>query len=88
MNINSGRSDTSAEAFAVQRDLLRATAPIDRLRKSMALSRQVKQMALNAIRRRHGEFDELAVRHKFIEMVYGKSLADAVRSFQKGLMVE
>jgi hypothetical protein len=58
-------------------------SPIQRLKRTFALSRQVKQMALNAIRRRHPEFNEDAVRLKFIEVTYGKTLADGVRRWQE-----
>lgn len=47
------------------------------------MSNQVKQMAFAAIRRRHPEFDEDEVRLKFIELTYGKTLADNVREWQE-----
>lgn len=72
-------TDTSPEAYAVQLELLRRMSPTERLRKTFALSRQVKRMAMDAIRRRHPESDEYAVRLKFIELTYGKALADDVR---------
>ncbi len=34
---------------------------------------------MNAIRRRHPEWDEREVRLKFIERTYGKELAESVR---------
>jgi uncharacterized linocin/CFP29 family protein len=76
-------TDTSPEAYAVRLELLRRTSPIARLRKTFALSRQLKQMSMDAIRRRHPEFDEHAVRLRFIELTYGKSLADGVKRCQK-----
>ena len=76
-------TDTSPEAYAVQLELIRRMSPLQRLKKTFALSRQVKQMALNAIRRRHPEFDEDEVRLKFIEVTYGKTLADDVRRWQE-----
>ncbi len=80
-------TDTSPEAYAVQLELVRRMSPIERLRKTFALSRQLKQMSLNAIRRRHPKFNENEVRLKFIELTYGKSLADDVRRWQKERMV-
>ena len=76
-------TDTSPETYAVQLELIRRMSPIQRLKKTFALSRQVKQMAWNAIRRRHPDFDEDEVRLKFIEVTYGKTLADDVRRWQE-----
>ena len=76
-------TDTSPEAYAVQLELLRRMSPRQRLRKTFALSRQVKRMSMNAIRRRHPDFDEDAVRLKFIELTYGEALADDVRRWQE-----
>lgn len=76
-------TDTSPEAYAVQLELLRRTSPIERLRKTFALSRQVKRMAMDAIARCHPDWDEAAVRLKFIELTYGKALADDVRRSQE-----
>lgn len=79
MNERPYTTDTSPEAYAVQLELLRQMTPAERLRKTFALSRQVKQMSMDAIRRRHPEFDDGQVRLKFIELAYGKKLADDVR---------
>jgi len=76
-------TDTSHAAYAVQQALVRRTSPMERLRKAFALSRQLKLMAMDAIRRRHPEFDETAVRLRFIELTYGKAVADDVRRCQK-----
>ena len=80
-------TDTSSEAYAVQLELMRQMSPIQRLKKAFSLSRQVKQVTMDAIRRRHPEFDEEAVRLKFIELTYGKTLADEVRQWQKEQML-
>jgi hypothetical protein len=48
-------TDTSPEAYQVQLELLRRMSPMERLRKTCALSQQVKQIAMDAIRRRHLE---------------------------------
>jgi len=40
-------------------------------------------MAFDAIRRRHPESSEDDVRLKFIELTYGKHLADEVRGWQQ-----
>ena len=56
---------------------------MQRLRKTFALSRQVKRMSMDAIRRRHPDFDENAVRLKFIGLTYGEALANNVRRWQE-----
>lgn len=75
--------DTSPEARAIQLECLRRMSPHERLEKSCAMSNQVKQMAFAAIRRRHPDFNEDEVRLKFIELTYGKTLADDVREWQE-----
>jgi len=40
-------------------------------------------MAFDAIRRRHPKDSEEEVRLKFIELTYGKPLADEVRQWQR-----
>ena len=41
-------------------------------------------MAMDAIRRRHPDYDQTAVKLRFIELTYGKQLADEVRRWQNG----
>ena len=76
-------SDTSDEALAVQLECLRQMTPHERLRRACAWSGQVRRMAFDAIRRRHPEDSEEEVRLKFIELTYGKALADEVRQWQR-----
>lgn len=76
-------SDTSDEALAVQLDCLRRMPPHERLRRACAWSGQVRRMAFDAIRRRHPEFSEGDVRLRFIELTFGKPLADEVRQWQR-----
>ena len=77
-------TDTSPEAHAVQLELLRRMSPDERLEKAFSLSNGVRRMAMDAIRRRHPDFDEVQVRIKFIELTYGKELADGVRLWRQG----
>jgi hypothetical protein len=79
----SDHSDTSDEALAVQLECLRQMTPNERLRRACAWSGQVPRMAFDAIRRRHPEDSEEEVRPKFIELTYGKPLADEVRQWQR-----
>lgn len=73
-------TDTSDEASAFQLEGLRRMSPTERVNKMCKLSANLRRMAMDAIRRRHPEFDQLEVRLKFIELTYGKELADSVRS--------
>lgn len=76
-------TDTCADAEAVQLQLLRKMTPQQRLQKACNLSAQLRNMAFDAIRRRHPDFSEDEVRLKFIEVTYGKQLADDVRHWQE-----
>lgn len=82
MSLTPYTSDTSAEAHAVQLDCIRKMTPQERIRQMCALSNQVKKMTFDAIRRRHPEFDEDEVQVRFIELTYGKTLADDVRRWK------
>ena len=75
-------SDTSEAALAVQLDCLRKMSPQERLRRALAWSGQLRRMAFAAIRRRHPDLSNAEVQLKFIELTYGKELADEVRSWQ------
>ena len=76
-------SDTSDEALAVQMARLRQMSPHERLRRSCAWSGQVRRMAFDAIRRRHPEYSDDEVRLSFIELTFGKELAEEVRVWQQ-----
>ena len=74
--------DTSKEALEVQLACLHRMSPRDRIRQTLAMSQRVRNMALDAIRRRHPDLDEAEVGLLFIELTYGKSLADDIRRWQ------
>ena len=76
-------TDTSPEAAAIQLESFRQMSPQERIRKMCAMSRRVKNMTLAAIKRRHPEFSEREIQLKFIELTYGKNLADDVRKWQE-----
>lgn len=76
-------SDTSSESYAVQIELLRQMSPQQRLEKTLRWSRQLKEMATDAIRRRYPELDEAAIRLKFVELTYGEHLANELRRWQE-----
>ena len=76
-------TDTSADAETLQLDLLKQMTPQQRIEKMCGLSHSVRQMTLQAIRRRHPDFNEEDVRLRFIELTYGQSLADDLRRWQQ-----
>lgn len=71
--------DTSKEALQVQLAGLRQMSPRERIRQTLAMSRRVRNMAMDAIRRRHPDLEDAEVGLMFIELTYGKSLADDIR---------
>jgi hypothetical protein len=73
-------TDTSPEAYEIQLDAMRRMSPRERIGKMLRLSARVKQMSMDAIRRRHPDFDERRVGLKFIELTYGADLAAKVRN--------
>jgi len=77
-------SDTSTEAAEVQLALLRAMSGRDRIRQTCVLSSHLRQMAFDAIRKRFPEMDDSENKLAFIELTYGKSLSDAIRSQATG----
>jgi hypothetical protein len=73
-------TDTSDDALAVQLEGFRRMSPTERVNKMCKLSAKLRRMAMDAIRRRHPEYDQQEIRMKFIELTYGKELADSVRN--------
>ena len=76
-------TDTSDEACHVQLDLIRRMTPVERFLKACAMSQRCRQMAMDAIRRHHPGICESELRLKFIELAYGRDLADQVRDWQR-----
>ncbi len=74
--------DTSKEAREVQLACLRQMSPCERMRQTLAMSRRVRNMAMDAIRRRHPDLDDAEVGLIFIDLTYGKSIADAIRRWR------
>ena len=57
--------------------------PRERMRRTCDMSRQIKRMAFDAIRRRHPAFNENEVQLLFIELTYGTTLANEVRRWKE-----
>lgn len=72
-------TDTSDEAERLQLEIFRRMSPTERIQKVRRLSSNLRQMARDAIRRRHPDCNKQEQRLKFIELTYGQELADAVR---------
>jgi len=77
--------DTSTEAEEVQLALMRTMSGRDRIRQTCVLSSHLRQMAFDAIRKRFPEMAESESKFAFIELTYGKSLSDAIRSQAVGV---
>ena len=73
--------DTHLEAERVQIELLRKATITRRLELGFSLSQDALQLAREGIRRVHPEASEEEVGLIFVEMNYGKELADRVRSY-------
>jgi hypothetical protein len=75
-------TDTSPDALAVQLECLRKMSPSERIRRTCAMSRRIRQMGMDAIRRRHPELSDDERQLLFIELTYGKTLADDLRRWK------
>lgn len=74
-------TDTSDEALEVQLACLRRLSPQERVQKTCTMSRRVRNLAMDAIRRRHPGLGDVEVRLMFLELTYGKALADEIRQY-------
>ncbi|MDZ4820509.1 MAG: hypothetical protein SGJ20_16205 [Planctomycetota bacterium] len=81
----SALSDTSPEAEAVQLELWRNKTRAERFEIVRRLTSEMIQNSKRAIRRVHPEFSDEEVNQMFIELHYGKQLADEVREYQRAL---
>jgi hypothetical protein len=72
--------DTSPEVERVQIELLRKAGKTRRLQLGLELSSEALEMAQRAIKRAHPELSELEAKLLFVEVTYGKDLADRVRA--------
>jgi len=76
-------TDTTRESEEVQLGVMRSLSGSDRIRQVCTLNDHLRSMAFAAIRRRFPNLSEVEVKIKFIELTYGKALADAVRHKQQ-----
>jgi hypothetical protein len=75
-------NDTSPDAAEMQLNILRQKSPAQRVALAINLTSEVIQASKRAIRRHHPEFTDRQVMHMFVELHYGKALADEVRQYQ------
>ncbi len=73
-------SDTSPEAAKIQLALIRQMSPLDCSTKAIRLSNAIMAQSKAAIRESFPDLDELELKVKFIEIHYGKALAEGCRS--------
>ena len=77
-------TDTSHEIEEARLRLLRDKSPSERLMMAVRLSDEVRKASKRAIARTHPELSPREQAHLFVEIHYGKALADAVREYEKG----
>jgi len=73
--------DTSPEVERVQIELLRKATPARRFHLARSLSQTMIQVSRANIRRLHPEADQEEIKILFVELYYGKELADRVRAY-------
>jgi hypothetical protein len=78
-----GLSDTSLDAARLQLQLLREKSPAERAALAVRLSSDVVRASKRAIARTHPALTAREVGHLFVELHYGKALADAVRRYDR-----
>lgn len=77
-------SDTTPEAERVQLDLLRAASPARRGEIALSLSRTVLALARGCLERQDPSAPPGEIDLRFVEALYGRPLADAVRAHLAG----
>ena len=77
-------TDTSIEAELVQLELIRKADPADCAMKAIRMTTRLILECKNAIRQNHPGFSDKQVGLVFIELNYGKDLANEVRQYLAG----
>jgi hypothetical protein len=76
-------NDTTPEAEEVQLELLRRKSPRERLELAMRLSTAWMRRSKEVIRNLHPEYTEPEVGEMFVEIHYGKELAEGLRECRR-----
>ena len=77
-------SDTSPEAEAVRQQILSRMSISEKFALTESLTSMVVRLCKQGIRERHPEYDEQDVSIHYVEMNYGKELAEGYRRRLKG----
>ena len=72
-------SDTHLAAEAVQLELMRRAGPARRAGLAIRLSSSMIRASRRAVARRHPELDEQGVKLRWVELHYGRAIAEALR---------
>ena len=71
-------SDTPSHIERLQAELLARRTPAQRVAMAMALTRQARALSWRALRRRHPDASEAELKVMFVELHYGRALAQGV----------
>ncbi len=80
--------DTSPEMERVQIELIRKASPTKLLGIVRSLSQTIIQTSRRNIQQLHPHISEEELKYIFIEMYYGKELADRVRKHKKKVAID
>jgi hypothetical protein len=73
-------ADTDPDAERVQIELLRRAGPARRAQLALSLSAQVIELSRRALARAEPSASPVEIQLRFVELNYGRELADAVRA--------
>lgn len=71
-------SDKTSDARVVQRRVIAKMTGAERVEAAMEMSETAKQIALDGIRSRHPEYNDLQVKRAWFVMLHGEELTEAV----------
>jgi hypothetical protein len=78
--VQTGLSDTDQDVVRLQTELLRQATPARRLEMALSLSAALIDIAYAGIRRRRAGISDVDAGLQFVEIQYGRELAQAVRA--------
>lgn len=76
-------SDTSIDVEEAQLQLLRSMTPSERSALAASMSSEVIRASKRAIARLNPDFTTRQIEHCFIELHYGRELADGMREYER-----
>ncbi len=79
-DVQTGPSDTDPDVLRLQTELLRQVTPGRRLEMALSLSATLIDIAYAGIRRRQAGISDVDAGLQFVEIQYGRELAQAVRA--------